>query len=127
MDPRIGRSIDYIHANYSAKIRLLELSRECGLSTQHFVYLFKKEVRLTFKAYLKRFRIHKSKQMIRDPYLTITEVSLEVGYQDLSNFERDFKKLTKLTPTGYRKTLSNNGGRKFSRNTVDFSRLAEHL
>lgn len=106
MDPRIGRAIAYIDRHFRAKIRLAQLARDSGVSTQHFVYLFKKESGVTFKAYLKRIRIRKSQELMQDPYLSITEVCLDVGYQDLTNFERDFKKLTSVTPRDYRRTLA---------------------
>jgi YesN/AraC family two-component response regulator len=106
MDPRIGRAIAYIDRHFQSKIRLAHLSRASGLSTQHFVYLFKKEIGVTFKPYLKRLRIRRSQEMMRDPYVSITEVCLGVGYQDLTNFERDFKKLTNMTPRDYRRALT---------------------
>jgi len=106
MDPRIGRAIAYIDRHFQSKIRLEHLSRASGLSTQHFIYLFKKESGVTFKGYLKRIRIRTSQELMRDPYLSITEVCLDVGYQDLTNFERDFKKLTNVTPRDYRRGLA---------------------
>src|SRR4051812_40650016 len=105
MDPRIVRAIDYIDRHFRSKIRLAQLARDSGVSTQHFVYLFKKESGVTFKAYLKRIRIRTSQELMQDPYLSITEVCLDVGYQDLTNFERDFKKLTNVTPRDYRRTI----------------------
>ena len=116
MDPRIGRAIVYIERHFQSKIRLEDLSRASGLSTQHFVYLFKKHVGETFKPYLKRLRIRKSQELMLDPYVSITEVCLGVGYQDLTTFERDFKRLTNMTPRDYR---------KFRINAESFSRYAE--
>jgi len=107
MDPRIGRAIAYIERHFQSKIRLEDLSRAAGLSTQHFVYLFKKDVGETFKPYLKRLRIRKSQELMQDPYVTITEVCLDVGYQDLTTFERDFKRVTSMTPRDYRKIRIN--------------------
>jgi len=116
MDPRIGRAVAYIDRNFQTKIRLEDLSRASGLSTQHFVFLFKKHLGETFKPYLKRLRIRKSQELMQDPYVSITEVSLGVGYQDLTTFERDFKRLTNMTPREYR---------KFRINAEYFSRCAE--
>jgi YesN/AraC family two-component response regulator len=116
MDPRIGRAIAYIDRHFQSKIRLEDLSRASGLSTQHFVYLFKRDVGETFKPYLKRLRIRKSQELMQDPYVSITEISLGVGYQDLTTFERDFKRLTGMTPRDYR---------KFRINADYFSRCAE--
>jgi YesN/AraC family two-component response regulator len=107
MDPRIGRALAYIDRHFQSKIRLDDLSRASGLSTQHFVYLFKKDVGETFKPYLKRLRIRKSQELMLDPYVSITEICLGVGYQDLTTFERDFKRVTNMTPRDYRKIRIN--------------------
>ncbi len=105
IDPRIARAVRYIHDHLTAKIRLAHLCRESGLSTPHFVHLFKREVGVSFKGYLKMLRIRKAQQLMRDTFRSITEVSLDVGYRDLTAFERDFKKLTHTTPRDYRRAM----------------------
>ena len=109
MDGRIERAVAYIHLHFNRRIMLAELSREVGVSTPHLVFLFKKELGVTFKGYVKRLRIQRSQELMRNVYLSITEVSGHVGYDHLTNFERDFKKLTHSTPRDYRRQLQNIG------------------
>ncbi len=129
IDPRIRKAIDYIHANWSEKILLRDLSRECGLSLYHLVYLFRKQIGVSFKTYLKHLRIEQAKKLLEDPFLNVTQIAHQIGYCDLANFDNDFKKITRLTPTAYRKRRGAKTTRftkETPRKTKDFPSFAKH-
>lgn len=49
-------------------------------------------------------RIERAKELLKKNDLTVSLVAKEVGFKDLSNFSRQFKKVTGVTPTAYRST-----------------------
>jgi len=52
--------------------------------------------------YLINFRINKSKTLLKETSLTVNEISVMVGYNEVTNFIRDFKKYLGTTPLKYR-------------------------
>ena len=66
--------------------------------------LFKKSVGVNFVDYLTELRINAAKDLLKDPFLTMSEVASMVGYESANYFTRVFKKNTGITPTEYRRT-----------------------
>lgn len=86
-------------------LSLTSVSEHIGLSSIYFCNLFHREEGISFNEYLNRERIEKARQLLADPSLKIYEVSYAVGYGNPKYFNFIFKKLVKLTPSEYRKTL----------------------
>ena len=68
--------------------------------------MFKKITRINFTDYLSRVRIEKSKNLLLNPNLRISEIAFEIGFQSLTHFNRVFKRITGQSPTEYRAKLS---------------------
>jgi len=77
------------------------------LSRSHFCYLFKKETNLSFIKFIRKRRIEKACLMLQDESFLIKEIFFNVGYRDYSNFIHDFKKITNVSPSEYRKIIKN--------------------
>lgn len=92
----------YINEHYSSDISLDEVSREVNISPYYFSKIFKEESGENFIEYLTRVRIEKAKEMLKDPNLSIKEVSIKSGYSDPNYFSRIFKKQTDMTPREYK-------------------------
>jgi AraC-like DNA-binding protein len=87
-----------------------------GFETQHKLYnifkgqdyvvalirIFNKHVGTSPYEYLINFRINKSKTLLKETSLTVNEISVMVGYNEVTNFIRDFKKYLGTTPLKYR-------------------------
>ena len=58
-----------------------------------------------WQRYLSRVRIEKSKNLLLNPNLRVSEIAFEVGFQSLTHFNRVFKKVLGQTPTDYRAQL----------------------
>ncbi|MCP2519870.1 AraC family transcriptional regulator [Candidatus Aminicenantes bacterium AC-335-B20] len=102
MDSRVRKALKFIEENLEKNLSLKILMRHCCLGHSRFCELFKREIGMTFKAYLKRRRIEKAKKLLKDDSLSIKEVSYEVGYKSKSTFCNDFKRFIGLTPSEYR-------------------------
>ena len=67
--------------------------------------MFKKHTGINFTDYLSRVRIEKAKNLLLNPNLRVSEIAYEVGFQSLTHFNRVFKRVAGLAPSGYRAKL----------------------
>ena len=103
MDLRIKRALKFIGEKLNTNISLKTITKYCCLGRSRFCELFKREIGIPFKAYLKRRRIEKAKKLLKDDSLSIKEISYKVGYKYIWNFNHDFKEITRLSPSEYRR------------------------
>lgn len=94
--------IDYIHANYSDDIMLVDLAEHLNISEKYCSALFKKYVGDNYKHYLNKYRIDQAKILLNQkPELKIQEVSCLVGFNSSNTFIRVFSKYVGQTPKQY--------------------------
>lgn len=99
---KIQKALHYIDSNYMYKISLDQVADLACMTKYHFSKMFKKFINSTFQDYLTFKRIEKAKQLLAGNY-TITDIALNVGYADITHFERIFKRITGCTPSNYKK------------------------
>lgn len=92
----------YIKENLTKRITLEEAAAQVFLSKSYFCRILKSELGYTFTEYVNRLRIERSKAMLLSSRMPISEISLEVGFEDQSYFSRIFKKQTGSSPGKYR-------------------------
>ena len=63
---------------------------------------FKKILGVSCMDYLIHYRLRKATELLQHSTLSVLEISSEVGFKNLSNFNRQFKKIYKTTPRKYR-------------------------
>ena len=83
---------------------LAELARIAGLSRYHFLRTFKAMTGVTPHQWLLRARLRDAAERLATTREPITEIALEVGFEDLSNFIRTFRAEFGLSPRAYRAT-----------------------
>ena len=81
---------------------LEEASKVAGFSRCHFSKLFRAYTGLSFTDFVTRERLHIAENLLKKPDLTITEVSLESGFNSISTFNRVFLKSKNVSPTDFR-------------------------
>ncbi len=84
-------------------IDLEERSARAGLSAFHFLRVFSKVVGVTPHQYLVRSRLRRAARLLADDERPITEIALDVGFGDLSNFVRTFHRAAGVSPGAFRK------------------------
>ena len=104
---RLQQVVRYIESNYIDKIYLDKLAKDACLSKYHFCRLFKQHVGMTTMEFVTFTRVERAKQLLAKADLNLTEVALRAGFNDSSDFDRKFKKLTAFTPTLYKRILKN--------------------
>ena len=100
---KIAPALDYIIKNYNTDISNELLAGLTGLSTVYFRKLFKEIKGEPPIAFARRLRIEKAMEMLKSDYGLISEVAFSLGYQNIFDFSRDFKKHTGISPTQYSK------------------------
>jgi len=103
-DRLISKVISYIDKNYQKPLDLATLSRHVFRSPYHLSHIFKDVTGFNFKEYLINKRIMKAKNILEsESDIKVISVANDVGFSNLSTFNRDFKRLTGISPSEYRK------------------------
>jgi AraC family transcriptional regulator len=100
---QIRRITDYLMAHIAEDVALETLCGLVGLSGTHLCTAFRQSTGLPPHQWQIQRRIDRAKDLLRDPALSITEVSLRVGYANSGHFATLFRKVTGTTPRNYRR------------------------
>ena len=101
----LKRALAYLKDHAAEPVTLGDLARQAHVSQSHLGFLFRSELGTTFKLLLQQLRIEHAKQLLRDGQrLRITDVALQVGFGDLSHFEKSFRRAVGVSPRSYRRT-----------------------
>jgi AraC-like DNA-binding protein len=102
MPAAISEAVQQMRLYYSKPLRVGGLARSVGMAESSFTRQFRKAVGTSPIAWLRHERIKQAKRRLMDTDDPIKEVARQVGYSDQYFFSKDFKKMTKLTPTQFR-------------------------
>lgn len=93
----------WIDANAHDALHLDAMAHEAGLSPFHFLRLFAQVLGVTPHQYLVRSRLRHATHLLADDGRTVTEVALDAGFSDLSNFVRTFHRAAGMSPGSFRR------------------------
>lgn len=99
---RMKKAFRYISDNFDKEISLDEVARSVHLSRYAFCRYFKKITNKSFVNYLNEFRVKSACKFLLQYDYTISQIGFLCGFNNLSNFNRQFKKLMHCTPSEYR-------------------------
>jgi AraC-like DNA-binding protein len=100
--PRLKRILEYVDAHLGENITLADLARSSNLSLYYFATLFRKSTGLSPHRYILHRRVSRAQQLLQNTDLSVLDVSLDLGFQHQNNFARAFRRVTGMTPTGFR-------------------------
>ena len=95
---------NYVDSNLEFDIKISYVANIFHYNVQYIGRLFKKSTALTFNEYVNHQRLARSKLLLRDSDLTVLNISNRLGFNNVSYFNRLFKKHYGKTPTEYRKS-----------------------
>ena len=101
----VKQVLAFIHQNYTQPINRKEIAATVGLSENYLSQIFRQEITISPWDYLNRFRIQKAKELLQQSQETITQVAIQVGFNDSAYFSRVFHKQTGLSPQEYRQSI----------------------
>ncbi|MEX1010502.1 MAG: AraC family transcriptional regulator [Balneolaceae bacterium] len=100
---RVNDVITYIFSNYKRDIKLKEVALIANYSPAAFCHFFKQRTRKTFTQFLNEVRVSQACKLLRNTDLNVSQICYDSGFNNVSNFNRQFKKVTGLSPTAYLK------------------------
>lgn len=104
---KIRDLIDYIHHHYRDNLSIDFLANYMGYSKTHFMTVFKQHTGTSCTDFIIQVRLKKASDLLLNSIKPILEIATEVGFNNLSNFNRQFKAYYFLTPSQYRKQFKN--------------------
>lgn len=102
----LSKSIRYINEYYTTKINIPDLAKMENMSMTTYNKQFKHQMKMSPTKYIISQRIHLAKELLETTNLSITEISLMCGYDDINFFSRVFKENVGLSPTSYKQKIN---------------------
>ncbi len=105
-DEQILNIQKWMEGHFAESICIDDLADKAGISSRHFKRRFKKATGETPLAYLQLLRVENAKRKLEATRDTISDITWNVGYEDIHSFRRLFRKYTGLSPKEYRNKFS---------------------
>lgn len=105
-DERIEQSLIYIRENIGRRVNMDELAKVACMSKDHFIRMFKREVSHTPNAYVTEKKIERAELLLVTTLLSVKQIALSLGYDDMAYFNNVFKRHTRVSPLQYREKYS---------------------
>lgn len=102
---KIDKVISYLNKNYTRNVSLEEIASLAAMNASAFCRYFKSKTGKTFKNYILEMRIGYACKLLLMEDISISQLSIECGFETLSHFNKTFKKNTGYVPSQYRKTM----------------------
>jgi AraC-like DNA-binding protein len=103
---RINKAIKYIIENYQLEIKLEEVSEHLQMEPTYFSRFFKRATGRRFVEFVNSLRVARACDLLAHGNMPITDICFDVGFMNISNFNRHFQALKEITPSEYRKLSS---------------------
>ena len=100
-DARMIELMNYVQANY-IDITLDDLAEKFFLSKPYLSKYIKEKSGMTFGDLVKKIRMKKAKALLKSSNMTVENIAMSVGYQNVEHFNRLFKKAYDMTPMQFR-------------------------
>ena len=102
---RASKILSYLQQNFKNDISLTEAADITGMQVHAFCRFFKNLTSLTYSDFIIELRISYTCQLLKDSNLSITQIAFDAGFNNISYFNRTFKKSKGISPRDYRKML----------------------
>lgn len=95
---RLEQAFAYIDTHYCEKITLEDVAASVYMSSNYFSSYFRKVTNISFSDYVTRMRINHARELLREGRMNVTDIAMECGFNNISNFYRLYKKHVGKTP-----------------------------
>ncbi len=106
---RINKIYEYIMSEYTQEITITKAADLVNMTESAFSRYFKQRTGKTFTTFINEIRIGHACKLLIDDRLAVTDICYHVGYNNISYFNRVFKRRKQQTPQAYRKAHQSNG------------------
>ena len=94
--------MEYVASNFHRPLSLAELAEVASLSRAHFSTMFRRTTGQSPFSFLRRYRLQRAKELLRDERMTVADVAAAVGIPDPYYFSRAFRRAEGVSPRQYR-------------------------
>ncbi len=101
-DPRINKVMEYLRKNYQQQVRLSDIAALINMSEPSFCRFIKQRTSKSFVDFLTDIRLGYAIRLLIDSTQSVAEIGYACGFNNLSNFNRIFKKKKGMPPTEFR-------------------------
>ncbi len=98
---RLTKVMHYLNANYLGKVELKDVAAVANMHPSAFCRYFKENSGKSLSEFISEIRIGYACRLLLEGKMTVSQICFESGFNNLSNFNRAFKKNTGYTPTSY--------------------------
>lgn len=102
------KALKYILQNFQKQIGIKDLLKITNMSNTSFYAAFKQTYRMPFKDYILNIRIGYACKLLMDASQNISGIAYDSGFGNISNFNRQFRKIRGVTPSKFQEQLRNN-------------------
>ena len=99
----VRRALEYIYSKYTSEITVENIASHCGYSEFYMMKLFKQLTGISIVDYVNNYRLTVAGRQLRATHDDISTIAYQVGYNNVSYFNRQFKKLYDTTPREFRR------------------------
>ena len=107
----IAPAIEYVEEHYSKPIKISSMAKACSISESHFRRLFLDHMNMKPLDYVNLVRVHKACDMMQKTDYSMEEIAYKTGFENISTFNRNFKKIVEITPYQWKKSSANYEGK----------------
>ena len=100
---RLSKVFDYVMKNFLSDITIAEVAALVNMAENSFSRYFSQRTRKKFSAFVNEIRLSHASKLLTDTDQSVAEICFGSGFNNLSNFNRQFKELYGLSPLLYRK------------------------
>ncbi|GAA4400178.1 AraC family transcriptional regulator [Nibrella viscosa] len=101
---RINRIVRYVEDRYRQPIDMQQVADLANLTVPAFCRYFKRMTQMTFTDFVNEYRVNQARHLLNSSR-TVADISYEVGFNNLSHFNKTFRAVTGQTPSAYRHEL----------------------
>ena len=102
---KLEQVISYLQLNLERSVSLSELAKVVQLSPSRFARGFKQATGISPHQYILKCKIERARELLKDPLLSIADISYTLSFSSQSHFTTVFRRFTGVTPNTYRQNL----------------------
>ncbi len=108
LDNRINQIYKYAMTNFRTQLSIDEIAEEISMTPTSFCRFFKKRTNKSFIQYVNEIRVGYACKLLYERKLSISQIAFECGFDNLSHFNKQFRKIKNVNPSQFISQLSKN-------------------
>lgn len=111
----------FISEHYQEPLTRKQIARAVGYHESYVSHLFSEELGMNLKEYVNSLRLRDAKQLLTESDLSVSRISLSLGFGSIRSFNRSFLRAFGISPTRYREGENRKKPRNFNKNSAKSS------